>query len=158
MLFESINTGCLDSNDTPWMPFAPYSNDVMVKYFKIDPVRGETITLLKAAAGMEMPRHHHTGTVIVYTVQGSWRYKEHDWIAHAGSVVYETASTRHTPQAAYVEGPDIITFNIVAGELLYLDDKDNIIAVENWKTSMDRYLNYCKANGIKPKDLSVFEG
>ncbi len=47
MLFESINTGCLDGNDTPWMPFAPYSNDVMIKYFKIDPVRGETITLLK---------------------------------------------------------------------------------------------------------------
>ncbi len=158
MLFESINTGCLDGNDTPWMPFAPYSNDVMIKYFKIDPVRGETITLLKAPAGMEMPRHHHTGTVIVYTVQGSWRYKEHDWIAHAGSVVYETASTRHTPVAAYAEGPEIITFNIVAGELLYLDDKDNIIAVENWKTSMDRYLDYCKANDIKPKDLSTFEG
>ncbi len=105
-----------------------------------------------------MPRHHHTGTVIVYTVQGSWRYKEHDWVAHAGSVVYETASTRHTPQAASAEGPDIITFNIVTGELLYLDDKDNIIAVENWKTSMDRYLGYCQANGIKPKDLSTFEG
>jgi hypothetical protein len=138
------------------MPFAPYSNDVMVKYFKIDPVRGETITLLTAPAGVEMPRHHHTGTVIVYTVQGSWRYKEHDWVAHAGSVVYETASTRHTPQAAYAEGPDIITFNIVAGELLYLDDKDNIIAVENWKTSMDRYLAYCRTNDIAPKDLSSF--
>lgn len=53
---------------------------------------------------------------------------------------------------------DVITFNIVAGELLYLDEKDNLIAVENWKTSMDRYLNYCKANGIAPKDLSAFEG
>jgi len=157
MLFESINTGCLDGNDTPWMPFAPYRNDVMIKYFKIDPVRGETITLLKVPAGMELPRHHHTGTVIVYTVQGSWKYKEHDWIAHAGSVVYETASTRHTP-VALADGPDIITFNIVAGELLYLDDKDNIIAVENWKTSMERYLNHCKANGIATKDLSAFEG
>ncbi len=46
----------------------------------------------------------------------------------------------------------------MTGELLYLDDKDNIIAVENWKTSMDRYLSYCQANGIKPKDLSTFEG
>ncbi|MFC4520571.1 cupin domain-containing protein [Cupriavidus pinatubonensis] len=46
----------------------------------------------------------------------------------------------------------------MGGELLYLDDKDNIIAVEIWKTSMDRYLNYCKAHGIRPKDLSTFEG
>jgi 2,4'-dihydroxyacetophenone dioxygenase len=156
MLFESINTGCLDGEDTPWMPFAPYSDEVQIKYFKIDPVRGEIVALLKVPAGMELPRHHHTGTVIVYTVEGSWRYKEHDWTARKGSVVYETASTRHTPQA--IGNEDVITFNIVAGELLYLDEKDNIIAVENWKTSMDRYLNYCKAHGITPKDLSTFEG
>jgi quercetin dioxygenase-like cupin family protein len=93
MLFEFTNTSCLNGEDTPWMPLAPYSDDVKIKYFKIDPVRGEIIALLKMPAGMEFPRHHHTGTVIVYTVQGSWRYKEHDWIAHAGSVVYETAST-----------------------------------------------------------------
>lgn len=69
MLFESINTGCLDGDDTPWVPFAPYSDEVFVKYFKIDPVRGEIVALLKMPAGAEMPRHHHTGTVIVYTVQ-----------------------------------------------------------------------------------------
>jgi quercetin dioxygenase-like cupin family protein len=157
MLFESINTGCLDGDDTPWMPFAPYSNDVLIKYFKIDPVRGEIVALLKVPAGVEMPRHHHTGTVIVYTLQGSWRYKEHDWTARTGSVVYETASTRHTPQAT-AGGEDVITFNIVAGELLYLDEQDNIIAVENWKTSMDRYLAYCQANDLRPMDLSAFSG
>jgi quercetin dioxygenase-like cupin family protein len=157
MLFESITSSCLNDEDTPWMPLAPYSDDVKIKYFKIDPVRGEIVALLKMPAGMEFPRHHHTGTVIVYTVQGSWRYKEHDWIAHAGSVVYETASTRHTPQAIS-GGEDVITFNIVAGELLYMDEKDNIIAIENWKTSMDRYLDYCNAQGIAPKDLSTFEG
>jgi quercetin dioxygenase-like cupin family protein len=155
MLFETINTGCLDGEHTPWMPFAPYSEDVLIKYFKIDAVRGETISLLKVPVGAELPRHHHTGTVIVYTIQGSWRYKEHDWIARSGSVVYETASTRHTPQALN-DGQDVITFNIVTGELLYLDDNDNIIAVENWKTSMDRYLSYCKANGMTPTDLSAF--
>lgn len=156
MMFEQIDTGCLDGADTPWMPFAPYSNEVQIKYFKIDPVQGETITLLKAPAGTQMPKHHHTGTVIVYTVQGAWKYQEHDWIARAGSVVYETASTAHTPEA--MQGEEIITFNIVKGELLYLDDKDNIIAVENWKTSMQRYLDYCKAHDIAPKDLSSFAG
>ncbi len=93
MLFESINTGCLDGNDTPWMPFAPYSNDVMIKYFKIDPVRGETITLLKAPAGMEMPRHHHTGTVIVYTVQGAGATR-----SMTGSPTLAASSTRRRPR------------------------------------------------------------
>jgi 2,4'-dihydroxyacetophenone dioxygenase len=155
--FQEIDTGALNDADTPWMPFAPYDKKVLLKYFKIDPVHGEVITLLKAPAGHEMARHHHTGTVIVYTVQGAWKYKEHDWTSRAGGVVYETASTRHTPQALPGD-EDIITFNIVRGELIYLDDQDRPIAVENWKTSMDRYLAYCEAQGLEPRDLSAFRG
>ena len=157
MMYENIDTGRIDGNATPWMPFAPYSNDIFIKYFKIDPIRGETVTLLKAPPGISMPIHHHTGTVIVYTIQGSWKYREHDWIARAGSCVYETASSTHTPES--LSGTeDVITFNIVVGELLYLDDKDNIVAVENWKTSMARYLAYCKVNDIQAKDISSFAG
>jgi hypothetical protein len=42
MLFETIGTGCLNDEDLPWMPYLPYSDEVQIKYFKIDPVRGET--------------------------------------------------------------------------------------------------------------------
>ena len=116
--FRSHQHGCLNDGDTPWVPFAPYSDQVHIKYFKIDPVQGEVVVLLKAPAGAELPRHHHTGTVIVYTVQGAWKYKEHDWIARAGSVVYETASSRHTPEALRGD-EDVIAFNIVKGELVF---------------------------------------
>jgi 2,4'-dihydroxyacetophenone dioxygenase len=109
---------------------------VHIKYFKIDPVQGEVVVLLKAPAGAELPRHHHTGTVIVYTVQGAWKYKEHNWIARAGSVVYETASSRHTPEA--------------------LPGDEDVIAFETWRTAVDRYVNYCKSVGPKPRDLSSF--
>lgn len=155
--YEEIDTGALNGDETPWMPFTPYDDQVQLKYFKIDPVQGEVISLLRAPAGHEMARHHHSGTVIVYTVQGAWKYKEHEWISPAGGVVYETAGTRHTPQAL-PGGEDIITFNIVRGELVYLDDQDNILAVENWKTSMQRYLAFCQASGITPKDLTAFKG
>ena len=33
---------------------------------------------------------------MVYTIEGKWKYKEHDWIAGPGSVVYETAASTHT--------------------------------------------------------------
>ena len=157
MLYENIDTGCLNDDDTPWIPFTPYDDTILLKYFKIDPVQGEFVSVLKAPAGTDMARHHHTGTVIVYTIQGSWKYKEHDWTAHAGSVVYETASSRHTPQALPGD-EDIITFNIVRGELVYLDENDNVLATETWRTSMERYLNFCKANGLTPRDLSSFSG
>ena len=156
MMYETVNTGAINDHDLPWIPFAPYSHDVMVKYIKCDAVRGEIIVLLKAPADMQMPRHHHTGTVIVYTVKGSWKYLEHDWVAHEGSVVFETASTRHTPVAVPSDSDEVITFNIVQGELLYLDENDNIFAVENWKTGLERYLAYCAEQGIAPKDITSF--
>ena len=156
MMYEQVATGVINKEDLPWIPFAPYSADVMVKYIKCDPVRGEVIVLLKAPATMQLPRHHHTGTVIVYTVKGSWKYLEHDWVAREGSVVFETASTRHTPVSVPSDADEIITFNIVQGELLYLDENDNVFATENWKSGLDRYLAYCSEHGLTPKDITSF--
>src|SRR3546814_10241849 len=82
---------------------------------------------------MELPRHHHTGTVIVYTLAGAWRYKEHDWIATPGTLVFETAASAHTPLAVEGQG-DVVTLNILVGELLYTDDAGNVIASENWRS------------------------
>ena len=36
-------------------------------------------------------------------------------------------------------------FFVIVGELLFLDDDGNIIARENWKTSLERYAAYCSA-------------
>jgi 2,4'-dihydroxyacetophenone dioxygenase len=164
MLFEQIQTACLNDADLPWVPFTPYSEHVLVKYFKLDPVRGETIALLKAPARGEMPRHRHTGTVIVYTVQGRWKYREHAWIAEQGSIVYETAGSSHTPEAvapltgdADGEGDsEIGTLNIIQGELLFVDDRGRVLAAEDWRSGWERYAAYCRAHGLTPKDLTAF--
>jgi hypothetical protein len=158
MNYQNIDTGCIDDESMPWMPFAPYSDTVMVKYFKADPVRGEVISLLKAPPGTTLPKHHHTGTVIVYTVQGRWKYIEHDWIAGPKSVVFETAASEHTPLAMPDSKEDIITLNVTVGDLLYYDDKGQVCAIENWRTSVDRYLAFCKSKGIAPKDITSFAG
>src|SRR5262249_1131035 len=108
MNYQNIDTGCIDDESMPWMPFAPYSDTVTVKYFKADPVRGKVISLPKAPPGTTLPRPHHTGTVIVYTVQGRWKYIEHDWVAGPKSVVFETAASEHTPLAMPDSKEDII--------------------------------------------------
>jgi 2,4'-dihydroxyacetophenone dioxygenase len=153
--YENIGTSCINDESTPWIPFLPYSDVAHLKYFTIDAVRGETVTLLKLPAGMSLPKHHHSGTVIVYTVSGSWKYLEHDWIARKGSIVYETAGTAHTP-TAMPDGDDVITLNITQGELAFLDENDKVVAVENWRTSIERYLKHCRAAGITPRDLTSF--
>ena len=156
MLYESIDTAAINDEDMPWVPFTPYSNEVFIKYIKCDPVRGETITLLKAPAGTTLPKHYHTGTVIVYTIKGGWKYLEHDWVSKQGGVVFETAGTSHTPIALAEYGDEIITLNITQGDLLYYDENDNICAIENWKSSVERYRAFYATNGIEAKDITSF--
>jgi hypothetical protein len=105
------------------------------------------IALLKAPAAGQMPIHRHTGTVIVYTVQGRWKYREHGWIAEAGSVVYETAGSTHTPQAL-PGAEDIVTLNIIQGDLLFMNDRQQVIAIESWKSGWDRYAAYFDCDKI----------
>lgn len=156
MLYENVDTGVISENDLPWMPFLPYSEEVSIKLIKADPVRGETVTFLKAPVNMTLPKHHHSGTVIVYTIKGAWRYLEHDWVATPGSVVYETAATSHTPAGVAGYGDEIITLNITVGDLLYLDDKGAVVAIENWKSAVERYVAHCTAEGIEIKDVTSF--
>jgi len=158
MLFEHIQTACLNDADLPWVPFTPYSEHVLVKYFKLDPIRGETIALLKAPAKGQMPRHRHTGTVIVYTVEGRWKYREHEWIAEKGSIVYETAGSSHTPEAVEMlsGASEIVTLNIIQGELVFVDDSGRTLATENWRSGWERYASYCRAHGLTPRDLTAF--
>ncbi|MDN7939717.1 2,4'-dihydroxyacetophenone dioxygenase family protein [Burkholderia multivorans] len=156
MFYENVATECIDDASIPWVPMSDKLPDVLLKYFKLDPTRGEIIALMKSPGHGRLPKHHHTGTVIVYTLQGRWKYIEHDWVAGPGSLVFETAASRHTPEALL--GDDIVTLNIVQGDLVYLDEEDRVLSIENWKTAMQRYRTHCERNGIVPKDISAFGG
>ncbi len=90
-------------------------------------------------------------------MKGAWRYLEHDWVSEAGDTVYETAASSHTPQSVGDEDAEV--FFVIVGELLFLDGPGgNIIARENWKTSLERYEAHCEAEGIEAEDLTSFEG
>lgn len=154
MDYEKVGTCYVDAESHPWFPFTPYTDRAFVKLLKVEPVSGTFVTLLKAPGDLVLPKHHHCGTVMVYTIKGQWKYLEHDWTATAGSFVYETAATSHTPVGAG-EG-EIITLNIQVGDSLFLDDKDTVIAVENWKTTLERYLGFCQSKGLTPVDVSSF--
>jgi len=158
MLYEHVDTAVIDGESLPWVPFTPFAENVLLKYFKLDPIRGEWIVMMKAPLDMQLPRHHHTGTVMVYTFEGRWKYKEHDWVATPGSIVYETAASTHTPEVVSAEGEGgyAVMLVQVSGDLLFFDENDNIIALENWKTGLQRYLAYCAQHGIAPKDLTAF--
>ena len=144
----------LGSAALPWHPFTPYSDQVFLKLLHLDPVRGETVALLKAPGGAVLGTHNHYGRVLVYTVQGSWRYAEHDWVARPGDFVYEVANAQHTFIAE--PGEDVVVFVAVEGALDFLDESGNSVGIETSRTFMERYHAYCGANGIDPVDLTQF--
>jgi len=69
MFFEHVEASCISDESMPWIPLG-IAPGVEVKFFKADPIRGEVIALLKAPADAKLPRHHHSGTVVVYTLKG----------------------------------------------------------------------------------------
>ena len=144
-----------NSHDLPWIPFTPYSASVKLKLLKIDPVTGQVIALLHVPGGEGLGVHNHHGTVIVYTVQGAWRYLEHEWTAKAGDFVYETAGSQHTLLAE--PGEDLVAFIVIEGALEFLDPQGHSMGLENWRTLLDRYYRFCEESNIRPVDLSRFE-
>jgi 2,4'-dihydroxyacetophenone dioxygenase len=150
---QELDVNYMGAADNPWIPFTPLSDKVFLKYWKVDPVRGEIVVSMRFEDGLVLPTHYHTGMVIGHTVKGAWRYQENNWVSRTGDTVYEVAGSSHTPESL----ADTEVFFILVGELLFLDEDKKILWSENHKTSIERYTNYCEANGIEPRDLSSWD-
>ncbi len=150
---QELDVNYMSGTDNPWIPFTPLTDQVFLKYWKVDPVRAEIIVSMKFSGGLVLPAHYHTGIVVGHTVSGAWRYQENDWISRAGDTVYEVAGSSHTPES--LEETEVFFF--LVGELLFLDQDNKILWQENHKTSVERYTNYCAANGITPRDLTKWD-
>ncbi|PJE21627.1 MAG: cupin [Mycobacterium sp.] len=147
---RELDVNYMSGPDNPWIPFTPLSEQIFLKYWKVDPVRAEMIVSMKIPAGLELGTHYHTGIVVAHTVSGAWRYKESDWVARAGDTLYEVAGSSHAPES--FEDSEI--FFVMVGELLFLDSDNRILWQENHKSSLERYLNYCAENGLPARDLT----
>lgn len=137
-----------------WHPFTPYTEDVELKILTVDLFRNETTVLLHAKAGAELGVHDHFGRVLAYTLKGTWRYAEHDWVATPGDFVYEVANSQHTLVASPDE--DIMMFIYLEGPIHFLDGEGTIVGVETAQTFADRYLQFCRTQGYPEPSLNPF--
>ena len=90
-------------------------------------------------------RHRHRGRVFGYTVEGSWRYLESEWIAQVGSYVQESPGAIHT----LVSDKGMKTIFWLNGSLEFYDEQDNLLEILDVFWFMDHYLSYCRKNGIE---------
>ncbi len=151
---EDVDTRCIADDSLPWLPFTPEAEFISVKLLSADPVRGEMIMVVRAPPGVDLPRHRNSCSTTIYTVQGRWKYREHDWVAGPGSLVLEPASVCHTTQILGDGTDDVVLFLLITGDMHLLDSNDKVIGVENWRTALSRYLDHCRDQGIEPRNIT----
>lgn len=137
------------ATDLPWVP---QGDRVWFKPLRFDLARGLWVNLLKVEGKGRVNRHRHVGgQVLGYCIQGSWHYLEREWVARPGTFVYEPPGDIHT--LVVDEGEDMQTLFLLEGVIQYLDDDDTVIAQDDVFSKMERYLRFCRDQGIEPRDL-----
>jgi len=119
----------------------------MVRPLVFDVKNGGWISVLKAQGEGTIQRHRHAAPVTAWTMAGTWGYREHDWIARAGSFVYEPAGHIHTlyihPEQAHMTA----LFHVM-GPLLYVDGEGRAEHYEDVFVRLDRYAEHCRRVGL----------
>jgi 2,4'-dihydroxyacetophenone dioxygenase len=138
----------IPANDTPWFPYGQSGCDVQL--IQADPSTGRWMVKLRGPAGGNLGIHRHYGSVFALTLRGAWRYLEHDWVARTGDIVAETPGSVHT----LVLQEESEVFFIVEGALEYLDSQGGSLAHEDWRSVTQKYVDFCKGQGLEVVDLS----
>ena len=139
----------IDADALPWVP---QGERVWFKPLRFDLAAGRWVNLLKITGGGKVNRHRHSGgQVLGFCLQGSWHYLEREWVARPGTFVYEPPGDIHT--LVVKPGEEMQTLFLLEGVVQYLDDDDNVIYQDDVFTKLERYINYCKQQGIEPMDL-----
>jgi 2,4'-dihydroxyacetophenone dioxygenase len=140
----------IQSDELPWVP---QGEQVWFKPLRFDLATGRWINVLKVTGGGKVNRHRHSGgQVLGYCIEGSWHYLERDWVAWPGTLVYEPPGDIHTLVVDEASG-GMTTLFILEGTVQYLDDEDNVLYQDDVFTKLERYLSYCREQGIEPQDL-----
>ena len=138
----------IPANDTPWFPYGESGCEVQL--IQADPTTGHLIVKLRGPAGGNLGIHRHYGSVFGFTLRGAWRYLEHDWVSRAGDVVHETPGSVHT---LVLQDESEILF-IVEGALEYLDSQGHTLALEDWHSMAQKYVDFCRQRGLDVVDVT----
>ncbi|CAB4742655.1 unannotated protein [freshwater metagenome] len=128
--------------------------DASMRLLQVDPASEMSVTHGLMAPGLAVGTHRHRGPVQMWTMSGSWVYREHEFVNRAGSYLYEPIGSVHTLSVpAANDGPTEV-LSIVYGDVEYLDENGELLYTSNWKRTLEQYLEGCEAAGLpRPNGL-----
>jgi len=116
------------ADDRLWVP---YAEGVWFQPCQVNASAGGFAVLLKALPGAKLGKHYHVGAVQGYTLQGTWRYLEHDWVATKGMFIFEPPGEAHTLVIPEDAKEPMLAFFVVSGGLVYVDEAGGFLAYED---------------------------
>ena len=126
-IVPEIAVGAIPDDERVWVPQA---KDVWFRPLLLNTVNGGWCNLLRVRKSGVLNRHRHPMVVVGYVIKGRWKYLEHDWVAEAGSFVYEPPGEIHT-LVVPDDCPEMITFFNIGGAMIYLDDDGRQVGYED---------------------------
>jgi len=136
MMIPADLAAATEYTDAARLPFAEVTRPwgtIYTKLLSVSRVSNTLVSIQKLKAGLELPKHHHSGSVHAYTFEGAWRYKEYDWIARAGSYVYEAPGTNHSLQVL----EDVTALFVVQGAFIYFDEAGKVTSFSDPMTVVE---------------------
>lgn len=132
------------ADDAKWMPIGTVGH---TRPLMFDISHGAWISVLRARGAGTIQRHRHASPVTAWTLDGTWGYREHAWVARAGSFVYEPAGHIHTLYIHPEQWHMTAVFHVF-GPLVYLDAEGVAENYEDVFVRLDNYAKYCREAGL----------
>lgn len=131
-------------DDIYWMPL---NDRVWFRPLMFNTVAGSWINLIKAEGAGTISRHRHPAPVTAFTLEGAWYYPEHDWVAPAGTFVFEPPGDTHTLMVHPSAGRMMGVFHNF-GAILYVDENGRQVDYDDVFTRLEKYKKYARQAGI----------
>ena len=143
---SEIAVQAIPDDERVWVPQAP---QVWFRPLLLNTVTGSWCNLLRVRKAGVLSRHIHPSWVTGYVIKGAWRYLEHDWVARAGSFVYEPPGEIHTLVVDEVAGADeMVTLFNIHGAMVYVDEAGKVTGYEDVFTKIEMCRKHYAAVGL----------
>ena len=100
--------------------WVPQMENVWFRPLCLNASQGYWVNLLRVRRAGVLSRHRHPAPVHGHVIRGRWHYLEHDWVAEAGSYVFEPPGETHT-LVVPEDCPEMITLFHITGVMIYVD-------------------------------------
>jgi quercetin dioxygenase-like cupin family protein len=149
---REIAVQAVPDDERVWVPQAP---DVWFRPLMLNTLQGQWCNLLRVRRSGVLSRHLHPNPVHGFVLKGRWKYLEHEWVAEAGSYVFEPPGEIHTLWVP-PDTDEMITFFNITGCMYYLDENDRPSGFEDVFTKIDMCRRHYAAVGLGAGYLDQF--